>query len=46
MVGWVNIAVHDWSRRASAAGRRRRRLRAAATGDLTAQNSYNFKLLS
>jgi len=30
----VSIAPHDWSPRASAAGRRRRRLWAAATGDL------------
>jgi len=30
----VNTAPHDWSRRSSAAGRRRWRLRAAVTGDL------------
>ena len=33
----VNIAPRGWSRRASAVVRRRRRLRAAATGDLTAR---------
>ena len=39
----VNIAPHDWSWRASAVGRRRRRLRAAATGDLTARCYCSFQ---
>ena len=38
----ANIAPRGWSRRASAVVRRRRRLRAAATGDLTARGCCSF----
>jgi len=40
----VNIAPHDWSQRASAAGQRRRRLRATTTGDLTARGYCSFQV--
>jgi len=40
----VSIAPHDWSRRSSSAGRRRRRLRAATTGDLTPHGYCSFQV--
>ena len=40
----VSIAPHDWSRRYCAAGRRQWRLRAAATGDLTASGYCSFQV--
>jgi len=40
----ASIAPHDWSRRSSAAGRRLRRLRAAANGDLTAHGYCSFQV--
>jgi len=40
----VNIAPHDWSLLSSAAGRHRRRLWAAVTGDLTARGYCSFQV--
>jgi len=40
----VHIAPRDWSWRSSAAGRRRRPLRAAVTGDLTARGYCSFQV--